>query len=392
MGLPQHRSDSMTLGHETFWAEIQSQPQCLATLRNVPAEVFTHWLPETTNVLYGLAEGSSWNVLSMAKPFIEAGLSLSMSIHTASSWAVSAQCNPNSLESANTGLLFLSQSGNTGCLVDTATREQAKNPDLIKRSTLVTNTPSGKLRAYTHHVFDIAVGPEESIPATKTVTGSLYSLLRWAAESSNNAPLRGDLEHLPETLQAWLETSSQAVSQLSEALGDSTEWVLLTQGLPTLALPEIQLKLMEILGVQIHVDDMEAFKHGHKVLYGRMTQNAMTAMYWVPPGEDATRFYADMADHFLTQEKTLWVAQPNVIVLKPENAPNMPLSLQALLKPTLISLPSATPSESTHNGIHNLFFAITFFQQLGHAMAIKWQRPLNSQALSKFVTSPEIGQ
>lgn len=195
------------------------------------------------------------------------------------------------------GWVWVSQSGKTGSLL----RLLAQLPDAVFQNNtphwVITNTPKSALwqtlsaRGAVCHEVAMGMSPERAIAATKTVTGSLYTMLAlgalMAGESWQEEPLV--------VQQDWFSVLTERAHQVIRPVLSAyfKHCVLLGDIWQEVALQEVGLKWIETARLWVHINTPETFKHGFKAL----TAIPHTlAIGWVPTNpERRTPYLEDLA-------------------------------------------------------------------------------------------------
>jgi glutamine---fructose-6-phosphate transaminase (isomerizing) len=170
-----------------------------------------------------------------------------------------------------------------------ATSQSGRSPDVVAvveaaaaagRPTLaITNDPASPLAAAADFVFDLGVGPEDAVAATKTYTASLaaFAMLAVGLLGEGDAPAVGaspasaglsraaaaaELALVPHAVAAVLSTQDDAAAELAERLG-AAEHLMVTGRGPNLATAaEAALKITELTGTPTGAWSPAELQHG----------------------------------------------------------------------------------------------------------------------------------
>lgn len=414
---PPHPALSPTGGEETLgWIapmapnanrlldEILEQPARL----NALVEGFPHSfegikLPGLfTQKLIGIGEGSSYNALKIAAPFVEEFTGLN-----------TFTFDPESLENKfeiseyvkhpikrlfeRSFFLTVSQSGQTGSILQVLTQLQTAFDFSDAHCPMIpfVNNPQGTLATRYGNYFALDAGPEESIAATKSMTASIMALLlfglrcgqkrAWLKRSAYQHFL-SLLAEIPATLEAFLqdEAMHQRLNTFSQALCDTNQFVLLSKGPISSILPEVGLKLTETSSNIVWTDNTESFKHGRKVILQGVRGVRPNCLYVIPPNltaEQAERLFRDIHSHFYAGSDKVFSTE-GVFFAVFENSPPIPDDLKAALGLTgseVLTLPAV-------EGFASLFLGIVAFQLVSYYLALAKGEDPNNPALQKAVT------
>jgi glucosamine--fructose-6-phosphate aminotransferase (isomerizing) len=130
----------------------------------------------------------------------------------------------------------------------------------------ITNGEGSALAAAADHVLAVGVGPERSIAATKTYTGTLAALALLAARAGGgpdglDATVRG-LRRAADAAEAALPALERAVAALAAALAATDRMYLVARGVELATAQEIALKLTEVAYLGAKAMSATAMAHG----------------------------------------------------------------------------------------------------------------------------------
>lgn len=385
-------------------AEIGEQPTCLSQLlSNFPDNVDGIAMPgDYADKLIGIAEGSSYNALKIAAPFVEELTGLNQFTFDPESldnkFEVAHWVNqPIKRLFQHSFFVAVSQSGETASVLKVVQRLQKLYGFSDQYSPMVsfTNNPQGTLcRRYGNH-FYLAAGDEKSIAATKSMTASIMALLlfglrcgqkrEWLKRGFFNT-FRQTLVEIPETLAQLLADTAlqQRLQAFAKALCDTNQFILLSKGPMASILPEAGLKLTETSRNIVWTDNTESFKHGRKVMLYGVRGVRPNCVYVVPPGLSKSAvdsFFQDIHAHFFTGDEQIFSSE-GVFFIRFENSPALPEALKTALRITeaeILELPAS-------QGVESLFVGIVVFQLLSYYLALAKGEDPNNPALQKAVT------
>lgn len=384
--------------------EILEQPQCLKRLldgfpENFDGIAFPGFF---TQKLIGIGEGSSFNALKIAAPFIEEFTGLNNFTFDPESlnnkFEVATFVNhPIKRLFEKSFFLTVSQSGQTASILKVVEKLQEILGFSDHHSPMVsfTNNPQGTLgNRYGNH-FTLQAGKEESIAATKSMTASIMALLlfglrcgqkrAWLRRSDYQSLLEM-LAEIPDQLEDLLQDQflHQQIQAFTQALCDTNQFILLSKGVLASVLPELGLKLTETSSNIVWTDNTESFKHGRKVILKGVKGVRPNCLYLIPPDlseESAQQLFHDIHSHFYTDHEQVYSTE-GVFFTRFENSPAIPPELRtalALQDSEILTLPQS-------HGIASLFITIAAFQLLSYYLALAKGEDPNNPALQKAVT------
>jgi glucosamine--fructose-6-phosphate aminotransferase (isomerizing) len=154
-------------------------------------------------------------------------------------------------------LVAVSQSGQTPEITDTLARLQATGGSGVA----VTNDPESDLAGIAHAVLATGAGPEEAVPATKTVTTQMTALAILAGALGPVPFTSGDLERVPDAIAAVLDDAEPA-GTVAAALAGASRVVVVARGFLTGAALEGALKIEETCGILAEGASAADLRHG----------------------------------------------------------------------------------------------------------------------------------
>lgn len=383
----------MSESQSQFLDEISEQPQVIAQVLKRLAK-HSGDIPEfvhaQTSQLIFVAEGSSLNVLNLVKPWLEASWGKPIRVFTSTECQTylglcEINVNASILKQLKkqTTWVFLSQSGNTGSLLSLLkTIQQFLGVSSKKiNSILITNGTDSQLEALCQNTYHLGAGPETSIPATKTVSASIMSLLLLASRQSAK---KAEFKKVPKTMSSWLDSADVAhqVKQLARRAMGYRQILLISDGLTSLLLPEVALKLTEIVGIPVHTSEMERFQHGYKMLLKNSMPSELLVIYVVSPKSDGKAYYTQLEKHWVDGSGKVWNPLGQIHLICPENAPKMPAGLAKNLG---IKARCVTMLPDVQTGYPGLFTLLLFFQWMAYSWAKEAHLSPNASPLSKYV-------
>jgi glucosamine--fructose-6-phosphate aminotransferase (isomerizing) len=394
----------MTTTASRLLTEIQEQPLCMdRILSEFPANFGGITFPGLfIQKLIGIGEGSSFNALKIAAPYIEELSGLNNftfdpeSLENKFDIAQSVR-HPIKRLLQKTYFLTVSQSGETGSILNIINLIQGEFGFSDKHAPLLTftNNPEGTLsKQYGNH-FALQTGSEQSIAATKSMTASILALLLFGlrlGQKRSWLPLNryqdffNQLSSLPQLLAEFLQNpeTHERLKEFCQPLAASNQFVLLSKGVLSSALPELGLKLTETSSNIVWTDNTESFKHGRKVILKGIKGMSPNCIYIVPPAlseQAAARFFQDIHAHFYSGAEKAFSSE-NVFFIAFQNSPPVPKELREALNigpDDILTLPRA-------EGIRSLFLCIVAFQLLSYYLALAKGENPNNPALEKAVT------
>lgn len=225
-------------------------------------------LPSHEELLIGLGEGSSYNALMLAKPFIERALQRPFLVYNPHQFWYKTEW----LKQRQAFITVVSQSGKTDSV-----REALNHCNsTLHRHQLITCAPEGTDQLISSssglNPVHIHIIPEVSIPATKSMTSSLltiiYSVLCQHGTQSMVNSFLTDCEQTITNVDQLLSdlASHQPFKHLSEKLTQTTALFFCGDGPLDSALDELSLKISEVTGIPCRGFNYESFRHGPKAM------------------------------------------------------------------------------------------------------------------------------
>ncbi len=239
--------------------EIFEQPVVLERLlkegrlvaRDIARRV-NHFRP---NFIFIVARGSSDNAATYARYVFESYSGLPVSLAAPSLFTLYHR--PPDLRKA--WVIGVSQSGESEDIVEVV-REGTKQGAF---TVAITNNPNSAIAQAANMVFDLKVGLEKSIAATKTYTGQLVALAMLAAEVSDDNGLRVGLERVPEAVTNALQLEAEVAELTTHPLyRDAAHSLVLGRGYNFATALELALKLKETSYVFTAPYSSADFLHG----------------------------------------------------------------------------------------------------------------------------------
>jgi len=239
--------------------EILEQPLALEQLlkegrlvaRDIARRV-NHFRP---NFIFIVARGSSDNAATYARYVFESYSGLPVSLAAPSLFTLYRR--PPNLHKA--WVIGVSQSGESEDIVEVV-REGTKQGAL---TVAITNNPNSAIAKAANVVFDLKVGLEKSIAATKTYTAQLVALAMLAAEVSDDNGLRVGLERVPEAVSNALQLEGEVAELTTHPLyRDAAHSLVLGRGYNFATALELALKLKETSYVFTAPYSSADFLHG----------------------------------------------------------------------------------------------------------------------------------
>jgi len=154
-------------------------------------------------------------------------------------------------------VIAVSQSGATPEIVRTLQALQ----DGGGRGLAITNDPESALARTARDAVELEMGEERAIPATKTVTGQFTALAIIASALGRVPFTRGDLEAVPEWVQAVLDDPGPAAAA-AEGLVGAAQVIVVARGYLFAAALETALKLKETCSLLADGYSAADLRHG----------------------------------------------------------------------------------------------------------------------------------
>ncbi|HLY51254.1 MAG TPA: SIS domain-containing protein [Solirubrobacteraceae bacterium] len=125
----------------------------------------------------------------------------------------------------------------------------------------ITNDPDSPLAKAAGEVVELGLGAERAVPATKTVTGQLTALAIVASALGRVPFTRGELDSLPEWVQAVLDDPGP-VAVAAEALVGTSQLIVVARGYLFAAALETALKIKETCSLLADGYSAADLRHG----------------------------------------------------------------------------------------------------------------------------------
>ncbi len=154
-------------------------------------------------------------------------------------------------------VVAVSQSGATPEIVEVAAAMQSSGATLIA----ITNSGGSALGAVAEVTVVLEAGPEDAVPATKTVTAQMLLGLALAAAVSGDATLLQDAAVIPGAVAEVL-ADAEPMTCLAQKLVGVRGLSVVGRGFAYPAALETALKLQETSGVMAHGFSTSDFRHG----------------------------------------------------------------------------------------------------------------------------------
>ncbi|WP_037582361.1 SIS domain-containing protein [Phaeacidiphilus oryzae] len=179
-------------------------------------------------------------------------------------------------------LVALSQSGQTPEIVDIAGRYATCGASVIA----VTNAPASPLARIAHRTIDLTAGPEQAVPATKTVTSQMLAVLAIASGLGPGGLTAADAAQLPGHVSGIL-ANSESIERTAERLTEHHQIAVVGRGPCYPAALETALKLQETTRIMAHGFSTADFRHGPIATCGPGSRAVLLA--GSGPADDDTR-------------------------------------------------------------------------------------------------------
>ncbi|MGZ4580639.1 MAG: SIS domain-containing protein [Nocardioidaceae bacterium] len=240
--------------------ELREQPEVAARLLaatepRLPELRAALGVPGTEQVLL-VARGSSDNAAQYARYLWEVALGLPVSLAAPSLTTVYGR----PLQLRRHAVVAVSQSGRSPDVVGVVEQARAAGCPTLA----VTNDPASPLADAAAHTLDLAAGPERSVAATKTYTGSLLALALLSlalAEDGGRPEQLADLARVPGALHAAVDGLT-GLAAAADVLAAADRAVCVGRGLNLSTAHEISLKLTELTGTLVAPYSPADLMHG----------------------------------------------------------------------------------------------------------------------------------
>jgi len=354
-----------------------------------------------TQKIIGIGEGSSYNALKIAAPFVEELTGLNTFTFDPESIEhkfTVAQALGQPVKKLFTSSYFLtvSQSGETRSIIRIVEKLQEGLGFANRYSPLlaITNNPHGSLGTrYGNHLV-LTAGEERSIAATKSMTTSIMALLLFGLRLGKRRgwlkrPVYDQflthLQGIPDAMARVLQDEAlhKQIRIFASSLASNNQFVLLSKGLLSTVLPELGLKLTETSSNIVWCDNTESFKHGRKVILKGVQGVRPNCIYVIPPDmteAEAKQFFLDIQAHFYLGEQAVFETS-GVFFVRFANSPAIPDSLKSALNLTGTEVLELPPT----SWVECLFVTLAVFHLLsGYLAQAKGDDP-NHPTLQKAV-------
>lgn len=367
-----------------FLKEILEQPHLFQQLYTTWNHIVPHPSPQlesTETLLIGLGEGSSYNALMLAKPFIESALKRPFLVYNPHQFFYKTDWFAN----RQTHITVVSQSGQTDSIRQALNKAQTQHPSPHTRLswqliTCASNTVKSLIESSADfQTIHIPVTEEQSIPATKSMTSSFLTLIQTVLSQHQNGiqaipQFLTDLTHTIKDVDTLLSTLAhhEGFKALSEKLTQTTALFFCGDGPLDSALNELSLKVSEVTGIPCWGFNFESFRHGPKAMlypYAHPYQSNPTLLGFLSP-------YG--ATDIPLIHQLPWIKEQTVGFLSfyPADHPEGPDF------PRIIQLPSASSSLS------QIILCLITGQYLSYQLALHLNISPNHPALKKTVLTP----
>jgi len=154
-------------------------------------------------------------------------------------------------------VVALSQSGSTPEITATAQAVRTAGAAVIA----ITNQPGSPLAGIADLVLDTSAGPEQAIPATKTVTAQMMLLITITAALGTGPAGAGSLAAVPDAVSA-VPADPEPATDLARAWQRHNRLVVTGRGLAYAAALETALKIKETTGILAEGISTADLRHG----------------------------------------------------------------------------------------------------------------------------------
>ena len=142
----------------------------------------------------------------------------------------------------------------------------------------ITNDPASALAATADEVIELELGDERAVPATKTVTGQLAAFAMVACALGRVPFTHGELESVPEWVQAALDDPAP-VAGAAHALAGSSQLIVVARGYLYAAALETALKIEETCSLLADGYSAADLRHGP---IAAVRQGLPVVAMWMP--------------------------------------------------------------------------------------------------------------
>jgi len=253
-------TDEAGLGMLMF-NEMLEQPKVLANaILRWDADVtdICAVLPEKIQGVVFVARGSSDNAATIGRYAVEAYAGIPASLAAPS---LSTRYTPHA-SYENYLIVAMSQSGGTPEVVAVASALKGRGSKIIA----ITNSSDSSLSRIADLHLGLEAGPEQAVPATKTVTAQVLAVLKIASALAKtqgmDSPIsQVELMRLPDAVEEVLSDFENAERVVAQCLS-ANRLQLITRGLVYGAVLEAAIKIKETSGVFAHGISSADFVHG----------------------------------------------------------------------------------------------------------------------------------
>ena len=209
-------------------------------------------VPEPLNGITMVARGSSDHAAVYGRYLLEAATGKPVSLAAPSLHTLYGV----DVDYSGQLVIAVSQSGATPEIVRTLQALQ----DGGGRGLAITNDAESALARTAHDAVELEMGEEQAIPATKTVTGQ-FTVLAIIASALGRVPFtRGELDAVPEWVQAVLDDPGPAAA--AEALVGANHLIVVARGYLFAAALETALKIKETCSLLADGYSAADLRHG----------------------------------------------------------------------------------------------------------------------------------
>ena len=241
--------------------EMLEQPKVLADsikLWDQDIKAICAVLPEKIQGVVFVGRGSSDNAATIGRYAVEAFAGIPASLAAPS---LSTRYTPHA-SYENYVIVAMSQSGGTPEVVAVASALKGRGSKIIA----ITNSSDSLLSRIADLHLDLEAGPEEAVPATKTVTAQVLAVLKIASALTKikgmDSPIsQVELMRLPDAVKEVLGDFESAEKIVAQCLS-ANRLQLITRGLVYGAVLEVAIKIKETSGVFAHGISSADFVHG----------------------------------------------------------------------------------------------------------------------------------
>lgn len=257
---PKMTTDKVVTG-VLMLGEMLEQPKVLADsikLWDQDISAICSVLPEKIQGVVFIGRGSSDNAATIGRYAVEAFTGIPASLAAPS---LSTRYAPHT-SYVDYVIVAMSQSGGTPEVIAAASALKGKGSKIIA----ITNSEDSSLARIADLHIDLQAGVEKAVPATKTVTAQVLTVLKIASALAKkkglDSPISQDeLMRLPEAVKEVLNDFKSAERIVSQCLS-ANRLQLIGRGLVYGAVLEAAIKIKETSGVFAHGISSADFVHG----------------------------------------------------------------------------------------------------------------------------------